>query len=562
MSMEEEGLLDDERVEELPSTLSHSSHQTLEQCEARYYFYKVLHLPHDIDANPDRYAFKFGKALHYIMELSFHDRKNFRRQMILDAIEQQELAEEDFYRLWACAMAYYEGASKSGLRVVICELAIVSPRVKGFIDGVGIDERGRFWILDLKTTGWWKDLLPLRLPRDPQLSIYTSHLAQVVEALRELGYNVDLQDFAGVAYRAVLKPRVIPRMGQETVAAYTQRAGVRCNFINILKEDMDVEGVVAEHTAAHTRAMELNRIGEDMGLIPAPRRNYSACTEYNRTCEYWSQCYGVTVSEMKKKVHIATLDNPINVSSLVAVSPTETKEHEEMLNVTVRETNWFPSEKTCRVIVTAALGTSETAPQITRPFYYETTGAIDAAWMNECIEAAMRDAKTQLWIHLSTIRSEQMYHHWCSLLGVTPIPAPKGAELKAPEATPAKEEKVEKPVANPEPKEEKPVAKPKTPPPEETEEEEEEPVAKPAAKAKAKAPKGPDETVWVAGDKALSPHLMAVLDENFPKNWKDKAKFKDLAKEISATLAKKKVVVLRDGEITEEFTAMVEKLCE
>ena len=528
MSFLEEGVIDPKEKEDLPTTLSHSSSQTLGMCEQKYVFYKVLKAPHDPDATPDWHPFHFGSALHYIAEHSKHTRKGFKRRLLVEAMEEEDLSDEmDFYHLYACIMAYYDVSDRSGLEIVICEMEVKSHRVYGKIDAIGIDKRGRFWIVDLKTTGWWKDLLPNRLTHDPQLNLYAAHLPQIVEALRDLGYDVDLEDFAGVIYRAVCKTKVVPGY-QESLDEFAKRADIRCFFMHILKEDMDVEALAEQHRVLWKRAMELGEryeSGESSSIAP-PRRNYAACLEFNHSCEYWSRCYGCTATESKKKVHITRTANRnrktgkviepesiIDVGDLVWKPNINEAKEQEMLNVVVKETNWFPSEKTARVIVAATMGANE----FTRPFYYVTAGDLDAEFMNDCIESSIKDIKVQFWVHLAGLRSDAMYHHWCGLLGVTGIPAPKDG-VKEP--APAKEE------------------------------------PKPAKKA----PKAPDETIWVGGNKELSPLLMAELDEHLPKNWKEKAKFKEKAKEISAALAKKKVVVLRDGEVTPEFKAMVEKL--
>lgn len=569
----EEGVIDPKDTKDLPTTLSHSSSQTIGMCEQKYYFYKVLKAPHDPDARPDWHPFHFGSALHYIAEHSKHTRKEFKRRFLAEAMEAEDLSDEvDAYHLYACIMAYYAAADRSGLEIVICELEIKSHRVFGKIDAIGIDKRGRFWIVDLKTTGWWKDLLPTRLTHDPQLNLYAAHLAQIVEALRDLGYDVDLDDFAGVVYRAVCKTKLVPGY-RESLGSFCERADIRCYFMHILKEDMNVEAVTEEHRVLWQRAMELGEgVGEldeeeegrrasgqyPMRSLP-PRRNYSACLEFNHPCEYWSRCYGCTATESKTKVHMSrtALRNKktgkviesasvIDVGDLVWKPNINKKEETEMLNVIVKETNWFPSEKAARVIVACNMGANE----FSRPFYYETDEPLDANFMNECIEAAMKDIKVQFWIHLAGLRSETMYHHWCGLLGVPGIPLPK--EGAKPAAPVAKEEP--KPAA-------KPIAKEAVE--DAAEEAAEEAPAKPAAKAAAKPaakPKAPDEVVWVGGNKELSPLLMSELDEHLPKNWKDKEKFKMKAKEVSAALAKKKVVVLRDGEVTPEFKAMVEKL--
>jgi hypothetical protein len=585
LSFHEEGVIDPIDKTDLPTTLSHSSDQTLRMCEAKYYFYKVAKVPHDPDSKPDWHPFKFGSALHHIAEHTHHTRKEFKRRILIEAMEAEDLSDEmDFYHLYACIMAYYEVSDRSGLTIVLCEMEIRSNHSYGKIDAIGIDKRGRFWIVDLKSTGWWKDLLPNRLTHDPQLNLYTEHLPQVVEALRDLGYDVDLADFAGVIYRAVCKTKLVPGY-QESLESFRERANIRCYFMHVLKEDMDVERVVAEHKAMWLRAMDLGADGatqfqaEEMGheILP-PRRNYAACLEFNHTCEYWSQCYGCTATESKKKVHISRTavrnnktgkviepENIIDVGDLVWTPPNINKEELDMLNVVVKETNWFPSEKSCRVIVSCSLGGQE----YSRPFYFETAKTVDAAWMNECIERAMNDIKVQFWIHLSNLRQDQIFHAWCEMLGVKGLPPPKGGFPTTVQSTKEEAKPAAKaaPVTKEEPEdeeEEKPVAKPAKaakPAPKEEPEEDEEEEEKPVAKGKAKV-KAADEVVWVAGNKETSPLLMTELDGHWGKKWREKAAKKARAVEISTALAKKKVVVLRDGEVTDEFQKMVEKLAD
>jgi hypothetical protein len=131
-----------------------------------------------------------------------------------------------------------------------------------------------------------------------------------------------------------------------------------------------------------------------------------------------------------------------------------------------------------------------------------------------------------------------MYQNWTSKLGVPGVPATaKAAQSPAVVVIP--------PPAKPEPKVEAPAE----------EVEEPKPAAKPAKAAAAKPAKAKkvDEKVYEKGVPEYSTLLKAELEAKLGAGWSKNAAHKAKASEIATGLVESKVIVLRDGEVTQEF---------
>lgn len=513
-----------------PGQLSHSAGNVLAACEMKYYFEKVARVGHDPDLDPDTYSLRFGNAVHYVMEMSLHDPDKYEKQLVLDAVLREGLEEEDVYKVYACCVSLYRVSKASGLRIIHCELQIQGAFTFGYIDAIGVDSRGRWWILDLKTTSWWKGLLPYQLRRDPQLSVYAAHVADVA---RELGLREE--DFAGVIYRCVSKPKSKPRRN-ERLSAYAERVmwtpkqpgsgGCMTHQVIIPKSQMAPEEVLSEHRKLRDIA-EAIRTGE---LEPSKlRRNYRACIDWNRPCEYWSKCYGVPYSECVKQSLVASDDAPIDVGT---VEIENLERSPDMLNVKCVGTQIFNLNRV-RIDVVVSMG----AVEFQRPFYFDLAGEPDAEEINALIKKTFSEAKTEFWIHLADLAESKMYQSWAQKLNVAPV-VPAAAKLK--------EEAPAAPAAKPEPQPEpKKVEAPATPEPQ--------PEAKKAEAKKGSKKKAVEEKPYEKGNKEYITLLKETFASIHGADWASDPEKKQKLQEVANLLVEKQVIILRDGKVAPEF---------
>lgn len=275
--------------------LSYSSMKVLYNCEQQYFHEKVAKTPVDSDYE-DSDAFGVGKAFHKVMEDTLHNK--YDKDLLLKAMEDEKVDAEDYPMLAGMLKKYVRVHKLSGLKVIKCELQVtISKRFNGFIDMIMVNESsGEWWLGDLKTTKMLDKTLIPRLPKDPQLNLYSYFYKDIASA-----YDLDPDLFQGCRYRAVTKP-TIKMKSKETVDQYIDRLEEHCEAydIEVPFSMMDIKGVWSMHGEAHDRASQLFA-GE------APKRNYNGCISYFKPCKFFSQCHGFEFSKGNDKVKVHTL---------------------------------------------------------------------------------------------------------------------------------------------------------------------------------------------------------------------------------------------------------------
>lgn len=292
--------------------LSYSSSQLLALCEYKYYAAKIAKFPVDEDSQAqDDHALRFGSALHYIMEMTLHDKNNYTKEYLKEALLQFKLTDyQDMMKLIASCLAYYKLSAGSELRIIHCELEIKTSEIVGYVDAIGVDSLGRWWIVDLKTTSWFKALLPIRLRRDPQLSIYAAHKEQIAEKL-----GLKVEDFGGVIYRVVSKSKHVVKP-DETAGEFLKRAKILARAVMVPASELDENNVMSQHLRLYDRSVALLTVGTNIAPGEEPLRNYSRCLEWERPCEYWSRCYGKSFTECQEEAIVCDQDESIDVGSV------------------------------------------------------------------------------------------------------------------------------------------------------------------------------------------------------------------------------------------------------
>lgn len=264
--------------------LSYSGSTTLLSCEQKFVYSRVNHFAQDPDA-ADSHALVFGSAFHWVCEQTMHIRTPEVPALTQEAVRIYELDKRDYHKLAACLTTYFRLHAASGLKAIACEVEVRDPGYYlGYVDAVMVAPDGGWWICDLKTTSQPMMTTFRKLASDPQLCLYASYKDKVASLV---GLDPDL--FQGCVYRTTTKPKLVPKDG-ETVREYLDRSNVTSFSIYVRKTDLQVAYTRATFDRLFARAAALNAGAE-------PIRDFGACGDWNRPCEYWSRCHGTLFSE-------------------------------------------------------------------------------------------------------------------------------------------------------------------------------------------------------------------------------------------------------------------------
>lgn len=264
--------------------LSYSSGKTVMSCQQKYFYAKVAKAPKDADYEEGD-ALGFGKAFHWVLEQTLHTAYNDK--LIMTAMMDNKVPALMRPLLTAMLDNYVKVHKASGLKVVKCELQITSPVFNGFIDFIAQGENG-WWLGDNKTASSHSESILTRLHKDQQVNLYAYFAKEIGEALKMKG------PFLGFRYRQSIKSKA------GTPAGLAR--GTPTLDIEIPASLLDPQQAWSDHLERHQIAMELH------GGV-APKRNYNACMDYFRPCEYFSQCHGACASEGNPRITVHTIES-------------------------------------------------------------------------------------------------------------------------------------------------------------------------------------------------------------------------------------------------------------
>lgn len=267
-------------------TLSVSSQKTLNTCQQKYVHKKVLLTPEDPKEEDADEALNFGKAFHKVLEETLHT--SYNDKLIMAAMMEHGVPAYSRPLLTAMLDNYTKLHKASGLKVIKCEFKLEIPSLYiGYIDFIAQDSHG-WWIGDNKTAARHDPQIAARLHKDPQINMY-SHFAD------EIARALDLKGpFLGFRYRQSIKSKA------GTPAGLSK--GTPTYDIIIEASALDPKGTWEEFLASHNSALELHN-----GITP--KKNFNACFEYFRPCEFFSSCYGCLPDEGHPLVTIHTLES-------------------------------------------------------------------------------------------------------------------------------------------------------------------------------------------------------------------------------------------------------------
>ena len=263
--------------------LSQSSMKTLKSCQQKYFYKKVEKAPVDEDYQ-EADSLGFGKAFHKVLEDSLHTAAS--EKAIIAAMEEFGVDKEDKMLLTYMLQNYLKLHKASGLKVVKCELQISTPQFVGYVDFIAQDVDG-WWLGDNKTASRHDPSIVSRLHRDYQINLY-AYFAE------EIGKALDLKgEFKGFRYRQSIKSKA------KTVSGLM---GGTPTY------DIVIEASALEPQKAWSEFLEDQKLAVSLHEGEAPTRNYSACNDYFRPCEYFSRCHGNLASKPNPSVFIHTIE--------------------------------------------------------------------------------------------------------------------------------------------------------------------------------------------------------------------------------------------------------------
>lgn len=275
--------------------LSYSSAQDMRLCEQRWYHRKVANTPVDEDYEEGDH-FMIGKAFHHVLEMTKHEKPKKMSRWLKECTEHEDigLPKEYYPLITAMVTRYCKLHKKIGLEVVCVEEKMEEEDFfLGYADAVMKNDKGHWWVVDLKTAKSFRaDYIP-PLIKNTQLSLYALYAMPIAEK-----YGLNPKKFKGARYRTTMKPG-LKRKANETDGAYAKRLFEACNSYDVelpLKYlDMDA---VDEHEIVQQRTKSL------LKGLDKPRRNYSSCTAFFKPCPYFSKCHGIGFEEAIDEIKV------------------------------------------------------------------------------------------------------------------------------------------------------------------------------------------------------------------------------------------------------------------
>jgi len=258
--------------------------KTVLSCQQKYAHKKVLNTPVDADYEESD-ALGLGKAFHKVLEMTLHE--SYNDKLILSAMNEFNVDPTERALLTAMLDNYVKVHKASGLKVVKCELQLSTPIYLGYIDFVAQGENG-WWIGDNKTAGRHDPNLLPRLHRDPQVAIYSRFADEIANALKLTG------PFLGFRYRQSIKSKAGTPSG---LAKGTPTY------------DIEIPAAIIDTDLAWSNFLEAHQLTNELHNGLAPKRNYNACFDYFRPCEFFSACHGCLHSEGNPAIKIHTLES-------------------------------------------------------------------------------------------------------------------------------------------------------------------------------------------------------------------------------------------------------------
>jgi len=250
---------------------SASALKTLTRCQKKFWHTYINKTQKDIGwSSPDYY--RFGSALHKILETVRWDYKGCTQDLIMKTAEDYNLDEEDAAKIAAMLRCIFAWFIDSKYKIIGCEIKFDTNIYHGVVDIILEDAEGHWYIADLKSASHIDENLPSLLISDVQMCIYHEASEKIA---REI--HLDINKYKGLLYLQCKKPLERLKKGEDYISL-TQRC---TSLINPIYIDTTKRIPVTAYESLIEQAEE--------GIALC---NTNACIEFHNPCEYFSSCHG------------------------------------------------------------------------------------------------------------------------------------------------------------------------------------------------------------------------------------------------------------------------------
>lgn len=285
--------------------LSYSSLGTLQTCEQKFAHYKIYKTEKDPDYEESE-ALGIGKAFHQVLEMTKH--REVKNEHVDQALMDHTVKKSHKLSVIAMGMQAVALNKASGLTIVHCELEISHGDYVGYIDAIGVDAYGNWWIIDLKSAGNYDDKLLPRLPLDLQLNLYAYFKDHIAGVLR-----LDPEKFAGCKYRQITKSKATQQEGESDAEFIKRLITPRMSYgkyqAPVEARDFTVPYFKMNPSLAWSVIQENLIRARELQQGEAPKKNFKACLDFFKPCEYFSKCHGYTHTDGYNNVKVNTINS-------------------------------------------------------------------------------------------------------------------------------------------------------------------------------------------------------------------------------------------------------------
>jgi hypothetical protein len=297
--------------------LSYSSMEKINNCERRWWHYKVKKTPYDSDYQKSD-ALETGTLFHELLEHLEHSPKYLAVEKRLGVWEKlDELAKRNGVQdrdilclVMAMTLRYLTVHQYSKLEFVAAEVKIEEEATYlGFADLILINPLTKvWWIADLKTAAKLSETKVARLFNDLQLNLYAYFKQQIADLC-----GLKVEKFAGCRYRVTTKNKVSRKEGEADgnfVARILDAMNREKTEHSLQSYDIEIPIKVMSPSAAFEKFMDSSITADVLRRgVRESKQNFSQCDSFFKPCEYWSQCHRCLASESAKLIKINTIDS-------------------------------------------------------------------------------------------------------------------------------------------------------------------------------------------------------------------------------------------------------------
>jgi hypothetical protein len=261
-----------------PFVASQSAIRALTDCETMAHHRYVLRTQNDSDYVEPTY-FRFGSALHKLLELSAHDFSRTTPEQVEGVCMEYRLDwEKDGAKLEAMLRSYAK-VRDFGERIIGMEVEFVTDDWLMYADLVVESPASGWKIVDIKSASDLDPMIRSKMAHDNQVNLYTAHAHLIAKK-----FGLDMANFEGFEYREIEKPKERLKKN-ETRTELIARMQPATRYTLMRPMDLKTTYTVEQ------MAGKLARM-RDLFAGAKPTENRAQCVNKGTVCPYWSKCNG------------------------------------------------------------------------------------------------------------------------------------------------------------------------------------------------------------------------------------------------------------------------------